>query len=210
MTGVLNSQGLYTEIFSFLYVLLCLFSALSDEEVLAQALIFVFAGYETTSSTLSYIAYNLATHPDVQQRLQDEVDTHLPNKVKAMLDLFPPALQTHAGNRVAEMLALRFPLPWKHWGAVGWQLQCCVLSPPVPLQATPTYNTIIQMEYLDMVVNESIRLYPAGGRLERVCKKTVEINGVTIPKGTVVLIPAFVLHRDPQYWPEPDEFRPER
>lgn len=122
MTGILNSQGLITVIFSFLYVLLCLFSALSDEEVLAQALIFVFAGYETTSSTLSYIAYNLATHPDVQQRLQDEVNTHLPNKVKEggkMLDLFPPALQTQAGNRVAEVLALRFPLPWKHWGAVG-------------------------------------------------------------------------------------------
>ncbi|XP_041575123.2 cytochrome P450 3A19 [Taeniopygia guttata] len=129
---------------------------LSDEEVLAQALIFVFAGYETTSSTLSYIAYNLATHPDVQQRLQDEVDAHLPNK------------------------------------------------------ASPTYNAIIQMEYLDMVVSESIRLYPTGGRLERVCKKTVELNGVTIPEGVVVLIPAFVLHRDPQYWPEPDEFRPER
>ncbi|XP_059717830.1 cytochrome P450 3A19-like isoform X2 [Haemorhous mexicanus] len=66
------------------------------------------------------------------------------------------------------------------------------------------------MEYLDMVVNESIWLYPAGGQLERVCKKTVELNGVTIPEGIVVLIPAFVLHRDLQYWPEPDEFRPER
>ncbi|KFP72217.1 Cytochrome P450 3A12, partial [Acanthisitta chloris] len=129
---------------------------LSDEEILAQALIFVFAGYETTSSTLSYIAYNLATHPDVQQRLQDEIDANLPNK------------------------------------------------------ATPTYNAITQMEYLDMVVNESIRLYPAGGRIERVCKKTVELNGVTIPKGMVVMIPAFVLHRDPAYWPEPEEFRPER
>ncbi|NWI60453.1 C340 protein, partial [Calyptomena viridis] len=129
---------------------------LSDEEILAQSLIFIFAGYETTSSTLSYIAYNLATHPDVQQRLQDEVDANLPNK------------------------------------------------------APPTYSAITQMEYLDMVVNESIRLYPAGGRIERVCKKTVELNGVTIPKGMVVMIPAFVLHRDPEYWPEPDEFRPER
>lgn len=81
---------------------------------------------------------------------------------------------------------------------------------PFLSQATPTYDAITQMEYLDMAVNESIRLYPAGGRIERVCKKAVELNGVTIPEGMVVLIPAFVLHRDPQYWPEPDEFRPER
>ncbi|KAM6121667.1 cytochrome P450 3A29-like [Phoenicopterus ruber ruber] len=132
------------------------YKSLSDEEILAQALVFVFAGYETTSSTLSYISYNLATHPDVQQRLQDEIDANLPNK------------------------------------------------------AAPTYNAIAQMEYLDMVVNESLRLFPPGGRIERVCKKTVELNGVTIPKGVVVMIPAYVLHRDPEYWPEPEEFRPER
>ncbi|NXT47657.1 CP3AC protein, partial [Pluvianellus socialis] len=132
------------------------YKSLSDEEILAQALIFVFAGYETTSSTLSYISYNLATHPDVQQRLQDEIDANLPNK------------------------------------------------------ATPTYSAITQMEYLDMVVNESLRLYPIGGRIERVCKKTVEINGVTIPKGMVVMIPAYVMHHNSEYWPEPEEFRPER
>lgn len=61
-----------------------------------------------------------------------------------------------------------------------------------------------------MVVNETLRLYPPGGRIERVCKNTVEINGVTIPKGTVTMIPVFVLHRLPEYWPEPEEFRPER
>uniref|UniRef100_A0A803T491 unspecific monooxygenase n=2 Tax=Anolis carolinensis TaxID=28377 RepID=A0A803T491_ANOCA len=66
------------------------------------------------------------------------------------------------------------------------------------------------MEYLDMVVNETLRLYPVGGRIERDCKNTVEINGVTIPKGTVIVIPTFPLHRDPEYWPEPEEFRPER
>nr|XP_009934832.1 PREDICTED: cytochrome P450 3A29-like [Opisthocomus hoazin] len=132
------------------------YKSLSDEEILAQALVFVLAGYETTSSTLSYISYNLATHPDVQQRLQDEIDANLPNK------------------------------------------------------ATPTYNAVMQMEYLDMVVNESLRLFPPVGRIERVCKKTVELNSVTIPKSMVVMIPAYVLHRDPGYWPEPEEFRPER
>ncbi|NXW89770.1 CP3AC protein, partial [Alopecoenas beccarii] len=132
------------------------YKALSDEEILAQAIIFAFAGYETTSSTLSYIAYSLATHPDVQQQLQDEIDASLPNK------------------------------------------------------ATPTYDAIMQMEYLDMVVNESLRLFPTVGRIERVCKKTVEINGVTIPEGMVILIPTYVLHHDPAHWAEPEEFRPER
>ncbi|KAJ6659746.1 hypothetical protein lerEdw1_018461 [Lerista edwardsae] len=132
------------------------FKGLTDVEILAQAFIFIFAGYETTSNSLGYVAYLMATHPDVQQKVQDEIDSVLPNKA--------------------------------------------------PL----TYDAIMQLEYLDMVMNETQRLYPLGGRLERICKKDVEINGVTIPKGTVVMIPPIVLHRDPEYWPEPDEFRPER
>ncbi|KAM6054393.1 LOW QUALITY PROTEIN: cytochrome P450 3A19-like [Chlamydotis macqueenii] len=131
-------------------------AALSDEVMLAQAFIFVFAGYDTTSSNLSYrYQCNLATHPDVQQRLQDKIDANLPNK------------------------------------------------------ATPTYDAIMQMEYLDMAVNESLQLFPPGGRIQRICKKTVELNDATIPKGMVVMIPAYVLHRDLEYWPEPEEYWPE-
>ncbi|XP_052023974.1 cytochrome P450 3A13 [Apodemus sylvaticus] len=130
--------------------------ALSDVEIVAQSVIFIFAGYETTSSALSFVLYLLAIHPDVQKKLQDEIDAALPNKAPA------------------------------------------------------TYDTLLQMEYLDMVVNETLRLYPIAGRIERVCKKDVEINGVFIHKGTVVMIPTFALHKDPNYWPEPEEFRPER
>ncbi|XP_028719508.1 cytochrome P450 3A25-like [Peromyscus leucopus] len=68
----------------------------------------------------------------------------------------------------------------------------------------------MDMEYLDMVVNETLRLYPAANRLERISKKDVQINGVFIPKGTVVMVPTYPLHRDPEYWPEPEEFCPER
>lgn len=130
--------------------------ALSDIEVLAQSIIFIFAGYETTSNALSFIMHTLATHPDVQKKLQQEIDTTLPNK------------------------------------------------------AFPTYDVMMEMEYLDMVVSETLRLYPIASKIFRMCKKDVEINGVFIPKGTVVTVPMFVLQRDSKYWPEPDKFHPER
>uniref|UniRef100_A0A8C9JQ84 Cytochrome P450 3A n=2 Tax=Panthera tigris altaica TaxID=74533 RepID=A0A8C9JQ84_PANTA len=130
--------------------------ALSDLELVAQSVIFIFAGYEPTSTSLSFLVYELATHPDVQQKLQEEIDATFPNK------------------------------------------------------APPTYDALVQMEYLDMVLNETLRLYPIAGRLERVCKRDVEISGVFIPKGTVVMVPTFTLHRDLDLWPEPEEFHPER
>ncbi|KAH0508247.1 Cytochrome P450 3A25 [Microtus ochrogaster] len=77
-------------------------------------------------------------------------------------------------------------------------------------KAPVTYDALMDTEYLDMVVNETLRLYPAASRLDRISKKDVEINGVFIPKGTVVMVPTFPLHRDPEYWPEPEEFLPER
>lgn len=61
-----------------------------------------------------------------------------------------------------------------------------------------------------MTLNETLRVYPIGGRIERTCKKDVEINGVTIPKGTIVIIPVSNLHNNPEHWPNPEEFRPER
>ena len=48
---------------------------------MAQSVIFIFGGYETPSTSLSFIIYELATHPDVQQKLQEEIDATFPNKV---------------------------------------------------------------------------------------------------------------------------------
>ena len=58
---------------------------MSDLEIVAQSVIFIFAGYETTSSALSFALYLLATHPDVQKKLQDEIDAALPNKVRGLV-----------------------------------------------------------------------------------------------------------------------------
>ena len=61
-----------------------------------------------------------------------------------------------------------------------------------------------------MVLNESQRLFPIANRVERMTKKTVELNGVTIPKETTIMIPVYILHRNPALWPDPEVFKPER
>jgi cytochrome P450 len=55
--------------------------ALTDLEITAQSINFIFAGYEGTSTILSFVMHTLATHPDVQTKLQEEIDAALPNKV---------------------------------------------------------------------------------------------------------------------------------
>ncbi|XP_068135487.1 cytochrome P450 3A5-like isoform X2 [Hyperolius riggenbachi] len=129
---------------------------LTDEEIMAQSVVFIFAGFEPTSLLLCYLFYNLATHPDVQQKLQEEIDTYLPNK------------------------------------------------------ASPSYEILMQMEYLDMVIQETLRMFPPSPRVERISKQTIEVNGVIIPKGTTAMIPVYALHHDPEYWSEPEEFCPKR
>lgn len=51
------------------------------QELLAQCLLFLLAGYETTSTTLAYIMYEMAVNPKVQKALQDEIDQFFPEDV---------------------------------------------------------------------------------------------------------------------------------
>ncbi len=78
------------------------------------------------------------------------------------------------------------------------------------LKAPVDYEGVMNMDYLDAALSESLRLFPVAGRLERICKKTVDINGLLIPKDVVVMIPTYALHRDPDYWSDPESFKPER
>ena len=49
--------------------------SLTDEEVVAQCVVFILAGHETSSNTLSFIAYHLAMNPDIQEKLRFEIET---------------------------------------------------------------------------------------------------------------------------------------
>jgi cytochrome P450 family 9 len=52
---------------------------LDDDDLVAQVVIFFFAGFDTASTLLCFAAHLLATHPDVQSRLQEEIDLTLNN-----------------------------------------------------------------------------------------------------------------------------------
>ena len=52
----------------------------TDEQVVGHAIEMLLAGYETTSNTLAYTSYLLALHPDIQEKLQSEIDSYFSEK----------------------------------------------------------------------------------------------------------------------------------
>ncbi|KFB49803.1 AGAP012296-PA-like protein [Anopheles sinensis] len=135
---------------------------MSEMELVAQCLIFFLAGFDTVSNCLTFLAYELALNPDVQERLH------------------------------AEILAAQASLQGK------------------PL----SYDVLQRMKYMDMVVSELLRKWPPGPSTDRICTRdyVVNVDGMefTIDNGTSIFIPISGLHHDPQYYPEPEKFDPER
>lgn len=64
--------------------------------------------------------------------------------------------------------------------------------------------------FLTACIMETLRLVPVFTITERVCNKEWEHGGLKIPKGMVVMLPIWAANRNPEYFPEPDEFKPER
>nr|CAD7437665.1 unnamed protein product [Timema bartmani] len=132
---------------------------MTDNLLVAQCFVFFLAGYETSSSVVSFCLHELAVNPDIQRRLRAEVDS---------------ALEENDGKL--------------------------------------TYDVIQSMKYMDQTIYETLRKYPSVSNLERLCTKEYVIphTDVTVEKGTLVIIPAYALHHDPEYFPDPEKFDPER
>lgn len=130
--------------------------ALTEDEIAGQAFLFLIAGYETTTSTLSFATYLLATNPECQEKVLQEVD---------------------------EFSA-------KHM--------------------VPDYQNVQELPYLDMVIAETLRMYPPAFRFTREAAKDCVVLGQHIPAGAVIETAVGHLHHDPEFWPEPEKFIPER
>ncbi|XP_055601566.1 probable cytochrome P450 6d4 [Uranotaenia lowii] len=135
------------------------FKSFSLNEVAAQAFVFFLAGFETSSTTMSFCLYELAKNPETQRKVQREID---------------------------QILA-----------KYGGQL---------------TYEGTMEMPYLECCIDETLRKYPPVPILNRECTKDYLVpgTGITIEKGTAVILPIAGMQHDPQYYPDPMQFRPER
>ena len=122
---------------------------LTDDEIIGQTLIFLAAGSEKIASTLVVTAYYLARHPEIQEKIRQEI---------------------------AEATRSR--------------------------ENTSTYDFVNSLKYLDRVISEVLRILPIEFVTVRQCNESCVIKGVEFPAGVTVDIPAYAVHRDPDFWPE--------
>ncbi|XP_046333728.2 cytochrome P450 3A24-like isoform X1 [Haliotis rufescens] len=128
---------------------------MTNDEILGNAMLFLFAGYETTNVTLAYFAYNLAINQDCQDRLIEEIDRVLNGQ-------------------------------------------------------PPDYESMSKLEYLDGAYLETLRIFPPATRMSRMAEEDITINGVLFKKGVEVHFPVGAIHKDPENWPDPETYNPER
>ncbi len=131
-------------------------SQLSDAEVRDQLMTLMFAGHDTSTSTVTFLLYELAHNPQAREHLVAELDEI-------------------AGRAAAE----------------GGR----------PDGESP---------YLEMVMAETLRLYPPAWIGPRKATHTFEFAGAEVPRGAYVNYCSWASHRLPHVFEDPDRFAPER
>eukprot|EP01130_Rhizamoeba_saxonica_P005609 TRINITY_DN2236_c0_g1_i1.p1 TRINITY_DN2236_c0_g1~~TRINITY_DN2236_c0_g1_i1.p1 ORF type:complete len:459 (-),score=74.79 TRINITY_DN2236_c0_g1_i1:72-1448(-) len=131
-------------------------TSLSPIDIRNEVDTFMFEGHDTTGSALAFTLYCLANHPEIQERVYEEVTEVLGEK--------------------------RYP----------------------------TVDDLNKLEYLEMCIKESLRLFPPVPAIIRNMNRDIVLRGVTIPKWTEVFILPYLIHRHPDLWDEPDVYNPDR
>jgi len=73
-----------------------------------------------------------------------------------------------------------------------------------------TVDDLPRLEGIAAAVKESNRLFPPAWTVARETHEPLVLGGVELPRGTQILAPQWVVHRDPRWYPDPLAFRPDR
>lgn len=73
-----------------------------------------------------------------------------------------------------------------------------------------TYDSLKSMTFLECVIQESLRLYDLDAWIFRVCTQDTTVSGIPLKAGMAIEIPSPGIHSDPEFFPEPEVFKPQR
>src|SRR5580704_8776989 len=74
----------------------------------------------------------------------------------------------------------------------------------------PAFDDVPRLRYTEMVLAESMRLYPPAWAMGRYAREDFHLGDYFLPKKTTILMSQFITHRDPRFFPDPLRFDPER
>ncbi|WP_135826542.1 cytochrome P450 [Halorussus ruber] len=74
----------------------------------------------------------------------------------------------------------------------------------------PTFGDFPELEYLEQVIQEGLRIFPPVTQLFRETATDVQLGEYHVPEGVTVVMPQWILHRDERFYDDPAAFRPER
>jgi len=75
---------------------------------------------------------------------------------------------------------------------------------------SPRVQDLSRLPYTERVVKEAMRLYPPAWAIVRNSLKDSDLGGYRVPAGATVMMSQWVMHRDPRYYDQPEQFNPDR